>query len=73
MDVGLLLVPYQLYYSTKTLLIFVCLIAGDGRLTLAEMGAALKRVGARLSLSQVTALFRHFGRGRLGLDEVDRR
>ncbi|CAN0068165.1 unnamed protein product, partial [Ectocarpus fasciculatus] len=45
---------------------------GDGRLTLAEMGAALKRVGARLSLSQVTTLFRHFGRGRLGLDKVDR-
>ncbi|CAM9649226.1 unnamed protein product, partial [Ectocarpus sp. 12 AP-2014] len=45
---------------------------GDGLLTLAEMGAALRRVGARLSLSQVTALFRHFGRGRPGLDKVDR-
>ncbi|CBN74701.1 hypothetical protein Esi_0037_0136 [Ectocarpus siliculosus] len=45
---------------------------GGGRLTLAEMGAALKRVGAHLSLSQVTALFRHFRRGRLGLDKVDR-
>ncbi|CAM9664137.1 unnamed protein product [Ectocarpus sp. 6 AP-2014] len=45
---------------------------GGGHLTLAEMGAALKRVGAHLSLSQVTALFRHFRRGRLGLDKVDR-
>ncbi|CAN0248928.1 unnamed protein product, partial [Ectocarpus sp. 12 AP-2014] len=45
---------------------------GDGRLTLAEMGAALRRVGARLSLSQMTALFRYFGRGRPGLDKVDR-
>lgn len=45
--------------------------AGDGRLTLAELGAALRRAGARLSLSQVTALFRHFDEG-LGLDTVGR-
>ncbi|CAM9284864.1 unnamed protein product, partial [Hapterophycus canaliculatus] len=44
---------------------------GDGRLTLAELGAALKRVGARLSLSQVAALFRYFDEG-LGLDTVGR-
>lgn len=62
----------QLYYSAENHLDILCLFAGDGRLTLAEMGAALKRVGARLSLSQVTALFRYFGRGRLGLDKVDR-
>eukprot|EP00903_Cladosiphon_okamuranus_P015549 g14354.t2 len=43
----------------------------DGRLTLAELGAALRRAGARLSLSQVTALFRHFDEG-LGLDTVGR-
>eukprot|EP00752_Nemacystus_decipiens_P004687 g4275.t1 len=45
---------------------------GDGRLTLAELGAALRRSGARLSLSQITALFRHFDEG-LGLDTVGRR
>ncbi|CAM9644787.1 unnamed protein product, partial [Scytosiphon promiscuus] len=44
---------------------------GDGRLTLAELGAALRRAGARLSLSQVAALFRHFDEG-LGLDTVGR-
>lgn len=40
-------------------------LSGDGRLSLAELGAALRRAGARLGLSQVTALFRHFIRNGL--------
>ncbi|CAM9713767.1 unnamed protein product [Sphacelaria rigidula] len=39
---------------------------GDGRLTLPELGAALRRAGAPLALSQVTALFRYFDPAELG-------
>lgn len=58
--------------NIHVLRIFSSPSAGDGRLSLPELGIALRRAGVRLSLSQVTALFRHFDEG-VGLDTIGRR